>query len=139
MAFSGNTPCNSFKLAQWKGGVNFATTTFKMALYTSAATLGASTAAYTSSGEASGSGYTAGGVALTVSVQPTLDGNAVVVGFADVTLNAAITARGALIYMVDGSNTAVAVLDFGADKTSTTTFTVKFPAAAAATAIISSQ
>lgn len=136
MAFTGNTPCNSFKLAAWTGGVNFATTTFKLALYTNSADLGATTAAYTATGEVSATGYTPGGVPLTVSVQPTLDGNTLVVGFSDVTINAALTARGALIYMVDGSNTAVAVLDFGADKTSTSAFTVQFPAPAASTAII---
>lgn len=138
MAFTGNTTCNAFKLAAWKGGVNFGTTTFKLALYTSSASLGASTAAYTSAGEVVASGYAAGGVALTVTTQPVLDGDTVVVGFQNVSISAALTARGALIYMVDGSNTAVAVLDFGADKISTTTFTVQFPAPTAATAVVRS-
>lgn len=136
MAFTGNTACGSFKVAQWSGGVNFATATFKLALYTSAASLGSTTAAYTASGEIIAAGYTAGGVALTVSVQPTLSGDTVYVSFQNVTINAALTARGALIYMAGGANTAVCVLDFGADKTSTSTFTVQFPAAAATTAVL---
>jgi len=139
VAFTGNVACNSFKLAQWNGGVNFATATFKLALYTSAASLGATTAAYTSAGEVVAAGYTAGGVPLTVTVQPTIDGTTLVVGFQNVTINAALTARGALIYMVGAPNTAVCVLDFGSDKISTATFTVQFPVAAAATAILRLQ
>src|SRR5512139_2584581 len=103
MAFTGNTACNSFKLAQWTGGVNFATATFKLALYTANASLGATTAAYTSTDEVAASGYTAGGVTLTVTTQPLLDGSTVVVGFQNVAIAAAITARGALIYMDDVS------------------------------------
>lgn len=136
MAFTGNVVCNSFKLAQWNGGVNFATATFKLALYTSAASLGVTTAAYTSAGEVSAGGYTAGGVPLTVTVQPTVDGTTTIVGFQNVTINAALTARGALIYMADASSTAVCVLDFGADKTSLSTFAIQFPVTAAATAIL---
>lgn len=134
MAFTGNTACTSFKLAQWTGDIDFATTQFKIALYTNAATLGESTSAYTSTGEVVATGYTAGGVALTVSLQPTADGSTVYVDFADATFSAALTARGALIYVDGGA--AVAVLDFGADKTSIATFTIQFPAPSASTAIL---
>jgi len=136
MALTGNITCNAFKLAQWNGGINFATDTFYVALYTNAATLGATTPAYTSVGEVVAAGYPAGGVPLTVNVQPTAEGNTVYVSFADVTISAALTARGALIYKYGGPNTAVAVLDFGADKTSTMTFPIQFPAATATTAIL---
>lgn len=136
MAFTGNVACDSFKLAQWNGSINFATDTYYIALYTNAAALGATTAAYTATGEVVASGYTAGGVPLTVSVQPVAASNTVYASFADVTINAAFTARGALIYKHGGANTAVAVLDFGADKTSTSAFTIQFPAAGATTAIL---
>jgi hypothetical protein len=136
MAFTGNTPCSAFMVAQWTGAIDFATDTFYIALYTNAASLGIDTAAYTATGEVVASGYTAGGVPLTVSVQPTASGRTVYVSFSDVSISAAFTARGALIYKHGGSNTAVAVLDFGADKTSTTTFTVQFPAADSTTAIL---
>ncbi len=139
MAFSGNTVCDSFKTAQWTGGVDFNTTTFKLALYTDSASLNSSTAAYTSAGEVVASGYTAGGVALSLSQAPVVSGGVLYVGFANVTFNAALTARGAIIYMVDGSNTAVCVLDFGADKTSSSTFTVQFPVAGTTTAILRCQ
>ena len=112
--------------------------TFKIALYTSSATLGASTTAYSGTNEvANGSGYTTGGNTLTL-VSPSLDGTTAILDFNDSVWSAAsITARGALIYNSTQSNKAVAVLDFGADKTSTAgDFTVIFPAAAAATAII---
>jgi hypothetical protein len=134
MAFQGNSICNAFKLAQWAGTVNFATDTFKIALYTNAAELGEATAAYTSTGEVVAAGYTAGGAALVVSVQPTASGTVVYASFADATFTAALTARGALIYKDGGP--AVCVLDFGADKTSTTTFTVQFPAATSTSAIL---
>lgn len=138
MAFSGNTQCTAFKKAAWLGGVNFATVTFKLALYTNAATLNAATPAYTASNEVVASGYTPGGVALTVSQQPVIDPTTGVVyaNFANVSIPAALTARGALIYMVDGNNTAVAVLDFGADKTSTTNFLVQMPASGPTTALL---
>ena len=95
--------------------------TFKLALYTSSATLGATTTAYTTTGEASGTNYTAAGANLT-NVTPTSSGT---------------TARGCLIYNSSQSNKAVASIDFGGDKTSTAgDFTIQFPAAAASTAII---
>lgn len=112
--------------------------TFKMSLYTSSATLGATTTAYTSSNEVSGTGYSAGGNTLTVSTVPTSSGTTAYLSFSDSSwTTATITARGALIYNSTQSNKAVAVLDFGADKTSTAgTFTVQFPTADSTSAII---
>ena len=124
-------------------GVVRATTaadTFKIALYTSSATLDASTTAYTTSGEVSSSGtnYTAGGNTLTVSVVPTSTGTTAYLSFSNTSwANATITARGAMIYNSTQSNKAVAILDFGSDKTSTAgTFTINFPTADASNAII---
>jgi hypothetical protein len=114
--------------------------TFKLALYTSSATLGASTTAYTTSDEVSSSGtnYTAGGLTLTISQVPTSSGTTAFIDFDDLTFpSATITANGALIYNETQSNKAVAVLAFGGDKTSTAgNFTIQFPAAAASTAIL---
>jgi hypothetical protein len=111
--------------------------TFKIALYTSSATLGASTTAYSTSDEITGTGYTAGGNTLT-SVTPTTSGTTAFTDFADTTWSTAtITANGALIYNSSQSNKAVAVLAFGGDKTSTAgDFTIVFPAADASNAII---
>jgi hypothetical protein len=134
MAFQGNSVCNAFKLAQWAGTINFATDTFKIALYTNSAALGEATAAYTSTGEVVASGYPAGGATLAVNTQPTASGTVVYMSFANAVFTAALTARGALIYKDGGP--AVCVLDFGADKTSTTTFTVQFPAATSTSAIL---
>lgn len=134
--------CTSFKVELLDGVHNFDTggDTFKIALYTSSATLGASTTAYTTSNEVSSSGtnYTAGGNTLTVSQVPTSTGTTAFLDFADTTWAAAtITARGALIYNSSKSNKAVAVLDFGSDKTSTNgDFTIIFPTADASNAII---
>ena len=136
MAFTGNVACNAFKVAQWNGGINFATDTYYMALYTNAATLGVDTPVYTTAGEVVASGYSAGGVPLTVTIQPAASGSTVYASFANVTINAAFTARGALIYKNAATKTAVAVLDFGADKTSTVSFTVQFPAPTATAAIL---
>ena len=131
---------NTFKLGMLNGDFDFGTDTFKIALYTGAASINQDTTAYTTDGEASASGYTAGGQALTITQQPTIGnqtGNATVyLSFQNVTWNAAITARGALIYKSGSGNPAVCVLDFGADKTSTSTFTVQFPAVTSTTAII---
>ena len=132
MAFTGNYTCNSFKSGLINGDFDFDTDTIKMALYTNSATLNADTAAYTATGEVSASGYTAGGVTLTVSKGIT--GGTAYISFADATISAAITARGALIYKDGGA--AVCVLDFGSDKTSTTTFTVDFPVASSTDALI---
>jgi hypothetical protein len=131
---------NTFKLRLPQGSFNFNSNTFKIALYTGAASIGPDTAAYTTTGEVVASGYTAGGNTLTVSQTPTIGnqtGDATVyLSFSNVTWNSALTARGALIYRVTTGNPTVCVLDFGADKTSTTTFTVQFPSATNTSAII---
>lgn len=113
-----------------------ATGTLKMALYTSAADLGATTTAYTATGEVSGTGYTAGGNTL-VNVAVAVSGTTAYLTFDNVTWTpAAFTARGALIYNASLGNLAVAVLDFGADKTATSSFTVQLPASSATTAVV---
>ena len=111
--------------------------TFNLALYTSSASLGASTTAYTTTQEISGSGYTAKGNALT-SVTPVADSTTAVCDFADVSFTSAtFTANGALIYNDTQSDKAVAVIAFGGDKTVTSgTFTIQFPTADASNAII---
>jgi hypothetical protein len=134
--------CTSFKVGLLSADFDFDTgtsQTYKIALYTSSATLGASTTAYTTSNEVVGTGYSAGGQALTISQVPTSSGTTAFIDFADVTWSTAtITARGALIYLANGTtNPAVAVLDFGGDKTSTAgNFTIQFPAADASNAIL---
>jgi hypothetical protein len=140
--------CTSFKVELLSGGHNFNTTnvartvntqdTFKIALFTSAATLDATTTAYSTSDEATGTGYTAGGNTLTVSAVPASTGTTAFLDFTNTTWSTAtVTARGALIYNSTYSDTSVAVLDFGADKTSTAgDFTIIFPAADATNAII---
>jgi hypothetical protein len=134
--------CTSFKVGLLGGDFNFDTGTsqvFKIALYTSAATLGAATTAYTTSDEVVGTGYTAGGNTLTVSQVPTSTGTTAFLSFANTTWSTStITARGALIYLANGTtNPAVAVLDFGGDKTSTAgDFTIQFPTADASNAIL---
>ena len=112
--------------------------TFKIALSTSSATLGASTTAYSASNETSGTGYTAGGNTLTVAQVPTSTSTTAWLHFADSTWAASsITARGALIYNSTQSNKAVAVLDFGSDKSSFSgDFTIVFPTADSTNAII---
>jgi hypothetical protein len=138
VAFTGNYTCNSFKSGLINGDFDFDTPgdTIKMALYTNAATLDENTAAYTATGEISASGYTAGGVTLTV--EKGITNNTAFISFADATISVstAFTARGALIYKDGGSNPAICVLDFGSDKTATTTFTVTFPTASSADALI---
>ena len=147
MAFTGNYMCTSCKQELLYGVHDFDASTgdtFKIALYTSSATLDASTTAYSATNEVSGTGYTAGGQDLT-NVNPTTSGTTAFTDFADETwTTATITARGALIYnstpnttSISVSNPAVVVLDFGADKTSTAgDFTVVFPTADASNAII---
>jgi hypothetical protein len=110
VAFTGNYTCNSFKSGLLSGDFDFDTDTIKMALYTNAATLDEDTAIYTTVGEVSASGYTAGGVTLTV--EKGLTNNTAFISFADATITAAFTARGALIYKDDGSKPAICVLDF---------------------------
>jgi hypothetical protein len=131
---------NTFKVGLPSGTFNFNSGSFKIALYTGAASIGPDTTAYTTDGEVVASGYTAGGNPLTVSQAPTIGNQTgvatVYFSFSNVTWTSGLTARGALIYQVGGSNPTVCVLDFGADKTSTTTFTVQFPAATDTAAII---
>jgi hypothetical protein len=133
--------CTSFKVELLTGTHDFTNSTgdtFKLALYTSSATLDASTTAYTATNEASGTGYSAGGGTLT-NVTPTSSGTTAFTDFADLTFSSAtITARGCLIYNdTEAGDPAVAVLDFGGDKTSTNgDFTIQFPTADASNAII---
>ena len=139
MAFTGNFTCNTFKTGLMNGTFNFTSGTYYMALYTNTATINADTTAYTTTGEVSATGYTAGGQVLTISQVPTIgtqSGNATAyISFSNVVWTSALTARGALIYKA-GDNGAICVLDFGNDKTSTTTFTVQFPAITNTSAII---
>lgn len=133
--------CTSFKKALLDGEMDFSSDTaqtYKIALYTSTASLDATTTAYTTSNEVTGTGYTAGGNTLTISTNPTTSGTTAYLDFADTTWSSAtITARGALIYQAGGTNPAVAVLDFGGDKTSTAgDFTIQFPTADASNAIL---
>ena len=132
--------CTSFKQELLTATHDFtgASNVFKLALYTSSATLGASTTAYTATNEVSGTGYTAKGSFLT-SVTPTTSGTTALTDFNDLTFSSAtITARGALIYNEAASgDPSVVVLDFGADKTSTAgDFTIQFPTADASNAIL---
>jgi len=130
--------CNSFKTELLGGTHDLDTDTIKIALYTSSATLGASTTAYSTTNEVTGStGYTAGGNTLS-GASITLSGSTAIVDFTDTTWSSAtITARGALIYNSSKSDKAIAVLDFGSDKSSTNgDFTVVFPTADASNAII---
>ena len=134
--------CDSFKVQILSGQQNLVSggNTYKIALYTSSASLSNATTAWTASNEVTGgasSNYTAGGNTLTVSTSPTSTGNVAFMSFANSSwTNANITANGALIYN-STANTAVAVLAFGSDKTSTNgTFTVVFPTADASNAII---
>ena len=135
--------CTSFKVELLKGVHNFTATTgntFKIALYDSDATLGASTTAFTTSEEitnTSGTAYTSGGATLT-SVTPVASSTTALCDFADVSFSSAtFTANGALIYNSSATNAAVAAIAFGSDKTATNgTFTNQFPAADASNAII---
>lgn len=133
--------CTSFKQALLDGEMDFSSNTaqsYKIALYTSSASLDAATTAYTTSNEVSGTGYTAGGNTLTISTAPTTSGTTAFLSFGTTTWSTAtITARGALIYQTGGSTPSVAVLDFGGDKTSTAgDFQITFPTADATNAII---
>jgi hypothetical protein len=129
--------CNSFKTELLGGTHDLDTDTIKIALFTSSATLGASTTAYSTTNEVSGTGYTAGGNTL-AGAAISLSGSTAIVDFTDTTWSSAtITARGALIYNSSKADRAIAVLDFGSDKSSTNgDFTVVFPAADASNAII---
>ena len=132
--------CTSFKQEILVGTHNFTATTgntFKLALFTSSASLGASTTAFATTNEVSGTGYSSVGSNLT-SVTPTTSGTTALCDFSDLTFSSAsITANGALIYNSSASNNAVCALAFGGDKTSTAgDFTITFPAADASNAII---
>lgn len=137
MAFTGNFSCNTLRSGLVDGTINFTSDTFYLALYTNAATLDETTTAYTATGEATGGNYVAGGqvVTATVSNQVTSNGSVTYINFSSPAWTGAITARGALIY-TPGANGAVCVLDFGSDKTSTTSFTVQMPANASTSALI---
>jgi hypothetical protein len=138
------TIVNSYKRGLLEGLFNFSSTTtqvFKIALYTSSATLNANTTAYSATNESSGTGYTAGGQVLTISTYPTLANNVAFMSFATVTWPiTSLTARGALIYKFDGAtNPAIAVLDFGEDKTTSSgNFVINFPLADFQNAIVRS-
>ena len=145
MAFSGNFMCSSFKQELLVGAHNFTNSsghTFKLAMYTNSASFDASTTAYTTSNEISGTGYSAGGGTLT-NVTPTLSGTTALTDFADLTFSSStLTARGALIYNTttsggSGTTDTVLVLDFGSDKSSSAgDFTIVFPTPDASNAII---
>ena len=132
MPFTGNYTTNTFKQGLFNGDFDFAVDTIKIALYTNSASLDENTTAYTTTGEVVASGYTAGGNTLTPTVA--ISNGVSYVTFANTSWSGAFTARGALIYKDGGG--AVCVLDFGSDKTSTTTFQVQFPAATSDSAII---
>jgi hypothetical protein len=135
MAFD-QTLTTSFKQDILLGVHDLETDDIKMALFLATADLGAATTVYTTTGETSGTGYTAGGLTLTGVTVLTADTTAYV-DFADPSWDPAnFTARGALIYNASKSNKAIAVLDFGSDKTTTTTFTVQMPANTATSALI---
>jgi hypothetical protein len=137
MAFTGNFSCNTLRAGLMNGTINFASDTFYLALYTNSATLDQTTTAYTTTGEASGGNYAAGGqvITATVSSETTASGSVSYVTFTAPAWTGAITSRGALIY-TPGDNGAVCVLDFGNDKTSTSTFTVTMPANTSTSALI---
>jgi len=129
------TACTVFKVNLLNGAENFTTGVYKMALYTAFADLGPNTLSYTTSNEISGTGYSAGGKTLT-NIVPTSSNNVAYISFDPVIWNpASFTARAALIYN-SATSAAVAVLDFGSDKTATNTFTVTFPAATSSSAVI---
>jgi hypothetical protein len=130
------TLCSSFKQESWLGIHDLDTDVLKMALYTSAASLGADTTVYTVTGEVSGTNYTAGGVILT-NVQVLLSGTTAYATFDNPAwTGVSFTARGALIYNTSKADRAIAVLDFGADKFAGPNFTVQLPAATATTALL---
>lgn len=127
------TATDVFKTGLLKGDFDFDVNSFYIALYTADAVLNSSTTAYTPTGEVVAAGYAP--ALLTVSTTPVSTNGVSYISFNNVSWNAALTARGALIYK-PGVNGAVCVLDFGSDKTSTTTFQVQFPAATSNSAII---
>ena len=141
MAITTNAIANSFKKELLEGKHDFTASTgsaFKLAMYNSSATLGKSTTSYTTGAEVtSPAGYTAGGKAL-VNTGTSVASDVAITDFSDLSFtNVTLTARGALIYNTSNSNSAVAVLDFGSDKTATAgTFTIQFPAYTTSAAIL---
>ena len=132
------TSCTIFQQNLLNGNENFTTGTYKIALYNALANLGQQTTAYTSTNEVVGTGYTAGGQVLTISTPPTQNSqyNVTYVSFNDAIWNpASFTARGALVYNAT-TGAACFVLNFGSDKTCTTSFTVQFPTASYSSAIL---
>ena len=138
MAFTGNFSCNTLRVAMTTGTINFATDSFKLALYTNSATLDETTTTYTAVGESSGGNYVATGQAVTATVNyaATTTGSIAYVTFSSPAWTGSITARGALIYKVGGAAPAICVLDFGNDKTSVTSFTVTMPTDTSTSALI---
>jgi hypothetical protein len=137
MSYILQTQTTSFKKELYQGIHDLTTDTLKIALYTANADLNEATTVYTTSGEVTGTGYTAGGVTLT-GVTINSSGFTAYVDFADVVFGASVTARCALIYNSSQSNKSIAVLDFGSDKTSTN-FTITMPANTATAALIRSS
>ena len=138
MAFSGNYSCNTLRSGLINGSFDFSSDTFYLALYTNAATLDETTTAYTTTGEATGGNYVAGGQIVTATVNSQTNsagGSTTYVNFSSPAWTGSITARGALIYK-PGDNGAVCVLDFGSDKISTTSFIVQMPANTSTSALI---
>ena len=138
MAFTGNYSCNTLRSGLVNGTINFASDTFYLALYTNAATLDQTTTAYTVTGEATGGNYVAGGIVVTATITSEANnagGSTTYINFSSPAWTGVIMARGALIY-TPGDNGAVCVLDFGSDKTSTTSFTVQMPANTSTSALI---
>ena len=132
------TQTTSFKKELYQAIHDLSTDTIKIALYTGNADLNEDTTVYSSTNEVSGTGYTAGGQVMT-GVAISSSGYVAYVNWANVSWTAALTARCALIYNASKGNKAVAVLDFGSDKTSTTTFTITMPANTSTTALIRSS
>jgi len=132
------TQTTSFKAELYQGVHDLTTDVIKIALYTASADLNEATTIYSSTNEVVASGYTAGGNVLTP-VTVSSSGYTAFVGFPNTSWTASLTARCALIYNVTQGNKAIAVLDFGSDKTSTTTFTITMPANTASAALIRSS
>ena len=132
------TQTTSFKKELYQGIHDLSTDTIKIALYTAAADLNAATTVYSSANEVVASGYTAGGQVMT-GVQISSDAYTAYVNWNNVSWSASITARCALMYNASKGNKSVAVLDFGSDKTSTTTFLITMPANTSTAALIRSS
>ena len=132
------TQTTSFKKELYQGIHDLSTDTIKIALYTAAADLNAATTVYSSTNEVVASGYTAGGQVMT-GVQISSDGYTAYVNWNNVSWTTAVTARCALMYNVTQGNKSVAVLDFGSDKTSKTSFTITMPANTSSAALIRSS